>query len=205
MLPAAAAALTEPLGNGAHVVRLTQHLKPSRVLVIGAGPIGLMCQQAIQAMLAAEVVVTDLSDARLDVARRLGAWEVIPANRGDAVARVLELTTGEGVDLVVDAVGAEITKRQALTALRPGGTAVWIGLHQNQISLESYEITLGERQVLGVYAAPPEDMRTALELMVSGKVDVSSWVKMTSLEDGGEVFRALLDNTESVIKAVLIP
>src|SRR5690606_27401241 len=54
-------------------------------------------------------------------------------------------TSGEGADVVIDAVGASATKRQSLELLRPGGAAVWIGLHGNEMSLDTYGITLPEK------------------------------------------------------------
>src|SRR5690606_14551825 len=105
-LPAEAAALAEPLANGVHVVNLTRHLPAATVLVLGAGPIGLFCQQALQVMRGSRVFVADLSNERLAAAKKLGAAGVINAREQD-VARILaDATDGEGADLIVDAVGS---------------------------------------------------------------------------------------------------
>ncbi|HYR57896.1 MAG TPA: alcohol dehydrogenase catalytic domain-containing protein, partial [Chthoniobacteraceae bacterium] len=130
-LPAEAACLAEPLGNGVHIVNLTRHLASRSVLVIGGGPIGLMTQQAFQAISGATVFVSDPVPARRDAATKLGAKRVIDPASEDVVKIARELTEGEGVDLVVDAVGGAATKQQSLAAARPGGAAVWIGLHEN--------------------------------------------------------------------------
>ena len=119
-LPAAAACLAEPLANGVHVVGLTGHLPADRVLVIGAGPIGLMCQQALQVLRGSKVIVTDLVDERLAAASAVGADQVINAGRDDVAEAIRDFTDGEGMDLVVDAVGSAITKKQSVEACRPG-------------------------------------------------------------------------------------
>lgn len=204
-LPAEAAALAEPLANGVHVVNLTRHLPAATVLVVGAGPIGLFCQQALQVMRGSRVFVADLSNERLAEAQKLGAAGVINPREQD-VARILaDATDGEGADLTVDAVGSAITKKTSLDALRPGGASVWIGLFENTVTINSYGITLPEKQVFGTYAAKIEDLRTALNLMSSGKVDAQSWVKKFPLSQGVEAFQRMLAAKGNDIKAVVCP
>lgn len=204
-VPAVLACLAEPFANGIHMVNLTRHLKPRTVLVMGAGPIGLMVQQAFRTMLGAEVVVADLSAERVAAAQRLGAHLVFNPREQDPVAVGQELTEGEGFDLVIDAVGAAITKRQSLEAVRAGGAAVWIGLHEDEITLSSYGITLPERQVFGTYAATIEELRTAVELMEAGKVQTEDWVSVFPMSDAAEAFERMAAAKGADIKAVILP
>jgi threonine dehydrogenase-like Zn-dependent dehydrogenase len=204
-LPAAAAALAEPLANGLHVVNLTRHLPAANALVIGAGPIGLFCQQALQVQRGARVFVADLSPERLAVAKKLGAARVINPREEDVAKVVAAETGGEGADLTVDAVGSAITKKTSLDALRPGGATVWIGLHENTVTLDTYGITLPEKQVLGTYAAKLEELQVALELMATGKVDALSWVHSYPLADGVAAFHRMLAAKGADIKGVLCP
>jgi L-iditol 2-dehydrogenase len=204
-LPAEAAALAEPLGNGIHMARLVEHLRPQTALVIGAGPIGLFAQQALQALLGCRVWVTDLSPERLAVAERVGATTFRAGRDVDLAAVLRDATEGEGADVVIDAVGAEATKRQSLSAARPGGAAVWIGLHQNAVQIDSYDVTLAERQVFGTYATNNRDIAEALDLMASGRVDATSWTTPFPLESGVEAFHRMLRAEGDDIKAVVIP
>jgi L-iditol 2-dehydrogenase len=199
-----AACLTEPLANGVHIVGLTRHLDASRVLVLGAGPIGLMAQQAFQALTGAEVLVADVCSERLEVARRLGAARVLNPRETDLEGAVAELTASEGLPLVVDAVGMEATNRQGLALLRPGGTLVMIGLHQNGTPFQSYDIILGEKKITGSYAATQQDMTVALDLIAAGRVDVTSWVNYYPLSDGEAAFRGMLSPGNTQIKSVII-
>ena len=204
-LSAPAAALAEPLGNGVHIVNLTRHLPLRTALVIGAGPIGLMCQQALQAMRGVSTMVSDLSTGRLAVAKKLGATRVVSSKNEDVAAAALAWTDGEGVDLVVDAAGSAATKRLSLAALRPGGAAVWIGLHGNTMEFDSYGVTLPEKQIFGTYAAKMEELAEALELMRSGRVDVTSWTETVPLEHAVPAFQRMLAPSDSDLKAVFIP
>ncbi|MCF7761356.1 MAG: zinc-binding dehydrogenase, partial [Cephaloticoccus sp.] len=107
--------------------------------------------------------------------------------------------------LSVDAVGAGVTKRTSLDAIRPGGATVWIGLHENAMTFDSYGITLPEKQVLGTYAASIDELRQALELMSAGKVDALSWVQRFPLADGVTAFQRMLAARGTDIKAVVCP
>jgi L-iditol 2-dehydrogenase len=206
VLPASAACLAEPLGNGVHVVNLVRSLNPRNVAVIGAGPIGLLVLQAFKALTGADVVSADLSPQRLEVAKRVGALRVVNAREEDIAAVGRELTDGEGFDVVVDAVGGSFTKKQSVQAARPGGAAVWIGLHENNMDgLATYDITLPEKRVFGSYAATQADMQTALDLMASGKIESASWVDSYSLDRGVEAFNRMLAGVGHDIKGVVQP
>ncbi|MCX6955130.1 MAG: alcohol dehydrogenase catalytic domain-containing protein [Verrucomicrobia bacterium] len=204
-LTAEEACLAEPLGNGVHVARLTAHLRAEVVVIVGAGPIGLFCQQALQVLRGARTIVADLSDDRLAVAKRLGAMRVVNPRTGDLEAIVREETGGEGADLAVDAVGGAATKRSALEVVRPGGAAVWIGLHENPLTLDSFGVTLPEKQIFGSYAARLDDLRLALDWMSTGRVDARTWTTRFALADGTTAFDRALAARGTDLKCILTP
>ena len=82
---------------------------------------------------------------------------------------------------------------------------MWIGLHENTVTVDSYNITLPEKQVLGTYAAKIEELAHALELMASGKVDALTWVQRFPLEAGVTAFNRMLAAKGADIKAVICP
>jgi L-iditol 2-dehydrogenase len=200
-----AAAMAEPLANGIHVVGLARRLTPALVVVIGAGPLGLLCLQAFRKLSAADVIVVDRVPARLEAARRLGAREVIHTGEEDLRAKIDTLTDGEGADVVVDAAGSAWTKAHAVKATRPGGMAVFLGLHENAIPLDTFDVTLGERTIQGSYAASLEELELAVDLLARGRVDGASWTQTFPLEQGVEAFQRMLAPGADDIKAVLLP
>ena len=204
-LPAEAAALAEPLANGVHMVNLSRAWAAENVVVIGAGPIGLLAMQAFVQMRGARVLAADLSDERLEAATRCGAAEIVNPRTDDLVVRVLAATDGEGADIVIDAVGAAITKKQSIAATRPGGAAIWIGLHENEMTLDSYGVTLPQKSILGSYSASQEEMKTAIDLLASGKIDATSWTHIFPLSDGVEAVDRMMKAQGDDIKAVLTP
>ena len=204
-LSATAASLAEPCANGVHMARLAAHRPPETLLVIGAGPIGLFAQQAFQAIHNSRVFVADVSRGRLAIAEKLGAAQTFPVPDVDIVQAAHDLTGCEGVDMVIDAAGRESTKRQSIAALRPGGAAIWIGIHDNQVTINSFDVTLQEKAVWGTYAATLRDVRESLDLMAAGKIDGDSWVQPFPLADGDKAFYQMLHPGETDIKAVLVP
>ncbi|ANH81226.1 hypothetical protein A8C56_09735 [Niabella ginsenosidivorans] len=204
MVPFHAACLAEPLANGVHLVKLSKHIPVNNMLIIGAGPIGLMALQAFRSMRQVHVFVADLLEDRLSIAQKLGASGVINPSRQELVATLSEMSGGASIDLVVDAVGSAQTNQYGLKVLKPGGVLLMIGLHQNSKSLESYDLVLAEKQAVGSYAATQEDMRDAVSLIASGKVDMTSWINYYNLENGITAFYDMMEAKGSHIKSVLV-
>jgi L-iditol 2-dehydrogenase len=197
------ACMAEPLANGIHLVKLTQHLSIKNVLVIGAGPIGLVAQQAFQALRNANTIVSDIRTERLEVAKKLGAVGVINPLNSNVNEEIENYTNGEPIDLVVDAVGNSETNKLGLSIVRPGGVLLIIGLHKNSNALYSYDIVLSEKSVMGSYAATQNDIEDAVALIASNEVDVSSWVNYYNLEDGKAAFYDMIQAKGSHIKSVI--
>ena len=198
-------AMVEPLGNGIHVVDLAKGNSLETVLVCGAGTIGLMCFLAARAAGAQRVALSDTNDGRLQVARDLGADLTVNVRNQDLQQAVLDWTDGTGVELAVDAVGAESTRQDVIEAVRPGGDAVWIGLHHDELTLSSFGVVLPEKRVIGSYAAAEKDIRRGIQLFSEGKVPIDSWTQLFPLEEGAEVFLDMVHQRRPIIKAVLQP
>ncbi len=200
------ASLAEPLGNAVHALALTQQRFPETLVIFGAGTIGLFVLQVARAGGALRTLVVDVSDARLGVAKGLGATQVVNAKRADAVAAIREASRGRGADVVVDAVGATDTRRQAIAAVRPGGEVVWLGLHDDPTDLSGFDVVLREKHISGSFAVTAHDLRTTLNLFAAGRVTLDPWVRTFPLVDGDRVFRQLVtDPPQDYIKAVLLP
>lgn len=139
-------ALVEPCAVGFHAVRRAELKSGETVVVLGCGMIGLgVILGALR--LGAKVIAVDLSDAKLDVAKKLGAHEVINAST-DVKARVAELT-GEGPDVVVEAVGAEATFLQAIYLVATAGRVVYIGYAKAPIAYETKFFITKELDIRG--------------------------------------------------------
>jgi threonine dehydrogenase-like Zn-dependent dehydrogenase len=199
-------ALVEPLANGVHVWSRLQQRFPETVVVIGCGAIGLLALQVARAGGALRLVAVDTSDARLEMAHAVGAEPLFNPSRDAVAAEIRAFTRGRGADVAIDAVGAGVTRRLAVDAVRPGGEIVWIGTHGDATELSGRDVVLGERTILGSYAVTETDLRTAIALLAHGRVDIEPWVRPFPLDEGARVFRQLLTAPPAdYAKAVLLP
>jgi alcohol dehydrogenase len=132
---------------------LNSSVKPGDTLaIVGAGPVGLAALLTAQFYSPARIISVDLDDNRLAVARKFGATDTVNASSGDAVARVLALTGGSGVDCAIEAVGVPATFAIAEGVITAGGTVAVLGVHGVKVDfhlerLWCHNITLRTRLV----------------------------------------------------------
>ena len=125
-IPTEIGAIMDPMGNAVHTV-LEAEVPGSTVLVLGCGPIGCFAIGVARAAGASLVIASDLNPMRLELARAMGAQVTLNPKQDDVVARVRELTGGEGVDLVCEMSGHPSGHAQALAAARMGGRVNLLG------------------------------------------------------------------------------
>jgi alcohol dehydrogenase len=105
------------------------------VAVVGAGPIGLATIMTAKLFTPGHIVAIDLADSRLEKALEFGADSTINNSREDAVARIMEMTEGMGVDVAVEAVGVPETFELCTALVRPGGHVANVGVHGHSVTL----------------------------------------------------------------------
>ena len=201
------AAITEPLACVLHGVEEANVKLGDTVAIIGAGPIGLLHLLTVKKMGAEKVVVIDLVDERLSVAKELGADETINAGKENAVEKVQQLTGGYGADIVIEAIGSPVTWEQALRLARKGGTVLEFGgcPPGTEIKLNTEMLHYGELTVLGAFHTTPLHFRKALNLISSRTVDVRPLVtKRMRLEDIKQAFE-ILSTSKNEIKIAIAP
>ncbi|MDQ7844489.1 MAG: L-threonine 3-dehydrogenase [Armatimonadota bacterium] len=134
-MPAEIAALQENFGNAVHTA-FQVDLRARKVLVTGCGPVGVMAIAVAKAIGARAVYATDVSPYRLDLARTMGADAVCNPTESNVVQTVLDLTEGEGVDVLLEMSGAPSALREGLELLKPGGEAALLGLPGRPVELD---------------------------------------------------------------------
>ncbi|MDX1999505.1 MAG: zinc-dependent alcohol dehydrogenase family protein [Thermoanaerobaculia bacterium] len=129
--------LSDILPTGFECGVLKGQVKPGDTLaIVGAGPIGLAVLMTAQFYAPSEVIVIDLDDHRLEVARDFGATRTINSGSGDAALQVLAATGGKGVDVAVEAVGLPATFELCQDILAPGGHLANVGVHGRAVELK---------------------------------------------------------------------
>ncbi len=192
-------ALTEPLANGVHGVRLgLDGFHVETAAVIGAGTIGLVTLQAALLSEIPCVAVIEPQDARRERAGSLGAHSVHSSGE-DARAAVDEL----GFDLVIDAAGAQVTRTMAVDLVRPGGRVVCIGLAADETALSFHTIVREQITIIGSYAYAMADFEQSLEWLASGRASLGELSPVQPLEDGPEMFARLVEGPPDQVKVFL--
>jgi L-iditol 2-dehydrogenase len=192
-----AAALCEPLSVGIWSNQKAGTGPGSRVLIAGAGPVGVLAAQVARAFGAAEIIMTDLAPRRREAARRYGAGRVIDPAAED-VARL-----GLEVDAFIDASGAPAAVRAGIMAVRPAGRIVLVGMGADEVPLPVARIQQRELVLTGVFRYA-NTWPLAIHLAATGQASLDSMV--TSHHGLDQVEEALAAATDpQTVKALVHP
>ncbi len=173
-MPERVAVLKENFGNAVHV-GYSVDIADRDVLITGSGPAGLMTLIVVRARGARRVFSSDVSPSRLDFARQLGADAVINPFQENQVEKVMDLTEGKGVDVLLEISGAASAIRDGLQLVKPAGCAVAFGLPKEAIQLDLAELVIFKGlTVKGVVGRRLWDTWEKMErLLNDGRVDLS--------------------------------
>lgn len=172
-LPPEYGACLDSLGNAVHAVS-KGNVSGKSVLITGCGPIGLFSIAVANALGATRVYASDVSEYRLDLARKAGCTLAFKADEVDVRQRILEETQGRGVDVVLEMSGSPLALNSAFEALGRGGTMVLLGIPKSTVELDiTNHIIFKEAKVIGVNGR--EIFKTwflMLELLESGRLKI---------------------------------
>lgn len=192
-LPDNSAVLAEPLATAIHAVRRAGQLRGCRVLVLGAGPIGLLVLLAARRAGAELVAVTDPLPSKRQRAVRLGADSAIPADAPDLPIRANAALSGPA-DLVFDCVAREETMAQAVESVDRGGTVLVVGVPEGPVPVRLDLVQDRELTVLGNLMYVGEDVREALDMLRAGQVPVDDIITASfPLDRAADAFAASHD------------
>lgn len=192
-LTAEQAAFVEPLSCVVYGLRRLRLAPAARVLIAGAGPMGLLMLQTIRRSGAAEVVVTDLRASRLALARELGAEHVVAAG-GDAAQQLKDLAP-YGFDAAIDVTGVPGVVQGLVPSVTDGGSLLIFGVSPEQatVSVRPYEVFQRDLTILGSFAVA-YTFEDAITLLQSGAVRVDRLVShrlpLSGYEEGLSAARA---------------
>ncbi len=199
------AALVEPIAVAIHAVRRLSVQPHERVLVIGAGVIGLLVIQVLQSFGCKEIWVADIDGSRLELARRLGARYTLDATPPNWWEEILARTAGKGLDHAIDAVGAISTVSAAVHSVRKGGSVALIGNLRPEVPLPLQRVVTREMTLLGCCASAGE-YTMGLKMIAERQIDPTPLISaVVSLERAPEYFRRLTQKDPNLIKVVVKP
>jgi len=197
------AALAEPAAVALHAVILAEQtlkkpLAESKVLVQGAGAIGLLCGLILSKdKNCKNIVLSDPNKKRLDeCSKYLDAKFVNPTDKS--------IKENE-FDLVMDSVGLEVSRQQAIHVVAPGGSIVHIGLTQPSGTFNFRKLTIQEITLIGTYCYTNNDFKNTLNLLTNKTLGSLEWIEYRELKKGAEAFNEIHNGTCVAPKIILIP
>ena len=173
--------LVEPLAVAVHSIRLAEVKPGHRVVVFGAGPVGILCAAAARQFGAVEVVSVDMNAARLEFVKSFAATDTFtPDTTADgatnAAAIVERFRFDRGADVVIEASGAEPCVQMGIHVLAPGGTYVQTGCGKPNVTVPLTKLGEKEAVVKGCFRYGAGDFELAIGFLRDGKIDVKKLI-----------------------------
>jgi alcohol dehydrogenase len=184
--------LSDILPTGFECGVLNGKVKPGdTIAIVGAGPVGMAALLTSQFYTPAEIIVIDMDENRLAVARTFGATQIINSTDGKAVEKVMKLTNNKGVDVAIEAVGLSTTFEMCEAIVDPGGHIANIGVHGKSVTLHletlwSKNITITTRLVDTV--TTPMLFKTVLAKKIDPKKLITHRFKLDQIIEAYETF-----------------
>jgi alcohol dehydrogenase len=197
--------LSDILPTGFECGVLNGKVQPgSAVAIVGSGPIGLAALLTAQFYSPSEIIMVDIDDNRLEVAKRFGATAVVNSSDGTAVEAIMQLTNQRGVDTAIEAVGIPATFELCAKIISPGGVIANVGVHGRKVDLHlenlwDRNITITTRLV------DTESTPMLLRLVQSNKIDakllITHHFNLDQILDAYEAFEKA--STTNALKVII--
>jgi threonine 3-dehydrogenase len=185
-------AILDPFGNAVHTA-LSFDLVGEDVLVTGAGPIGIMGALVAKKVGARKVVITDLSDYRIELARQMGLENVVKAGAEDLRAVMARLGMTEGFDVGLEMSGAAPAMRDMIETMNNGGKIALLGIAPTEFAVDWNRIIFKMLQIKGIYGREMFETWYKMIALIQSGLDLSGLIthrlKIDEYEEG---FRAMI-------------
>jgi 2-desacetyl-2-hydroxyethyl bacteriochlorophyllide A dehydrogenase len=193
-------ALVEPLTIGFHAVDRGRVIESDSVLVFGCGAIGLGAIAGAAAR-GARVIAVDIDDAKLQLAKKCGAKEIINSQKNSLHDELQKLTNGDGPEVVIEAVGLPQTFRAAVEEICFAGRVVYIGYAKKPVEYETKFFVQKELDILGSRNATPDDFKSVIRFLEGGKFPVNEVITKTfPFSEAGKAMQSWSDNPAAFTK-----
>ena len=190
-------AFIEPLAVGVHAVRRSGYKPGDRVVVFGAGPIGLCVAACLKYFGASQVMVIEANEYRLGVAAKLG-FTTIDAGKENVAARVKELTKGSNADFAFDCAAHPSVQANLMEVLRVQGTAVVVGSYKKPPEVDLLKVEFKELTMIGIRVYERRDFEIAISILESGFIDFNLLLTDHTPDSAPQVFQDLLKGTNAI-------
>ena len=197
------AALAEPSAVALHAVLLAEQnlkkpLSECKILIQGAGAIGLLCGLVLnKEKKTTNIIMSDPNKKRLDVCSKYLKANFVSPNDKSIKAN--------NFDLILESVGLEATRHQAIKSIAPGGTILHIGLTQPSGTFDFKKLTIQEVTLVGTYCYTNNDFQKTLEILKEKRLGDLGWIEFRDLKKGSEAFQEIHNGSCVAPKIILTP
>jgi len=207
-------AMTDPACVALHGIKRAGGIGPGQsIVILGAGPIGMLACQWVKAMGAGKVIATDIIEDKLKIARELGVDVCINAKRQDVVEKVMEETKGKGADVVMETAGSVATQRQSFLIAGKRAKIIHIGRSYSDVLLPDKVFTRIFRKELEVYGAVnsnfsplDNEWKTTVQFIASKVIKTKPLIShRIKLEDIAETFKKMYEGKMIYNKIIFSP
>lgn len=197
-------AMIEPLAVTVHAAKRFPELKGAKVVVFGCGPIGILLIQSLKALGAAQILATDISDKRLELAKSLGADYTVNTAKEDYTEALLKAYGPDKADVAYECAGSDITMDQAIQNARKGSTIILVAVFGKRASVDLAKLNDSELDLNTSMMYRHEDYLDAIRFVREGKVQLKPLMTgRFPFTDFLKAYEYIDANRESTMKVII--
>ena len=197
-------AMIEPLAVTVHAAKRFPEVKGAKAVVLGCGPIGILLVQSLKALGAAQVLATDISDARLELAKALGADFAVNTRSEDYASALLEAFGPDKADVIYECAGTDITMEQAIQNARKGSTIILVAVFGKRASVDLAKLNDSELDLNTSMMYRHEDYVDAIRFVQEGKIQLRPLqTAHFPFADYLKAYQFIDDNREKTMKVLI--
>lgn len=201
-----AGALVEPFSSTVRAVAQGHAGPQDRVAIVGAGPIGLMALMAAHIQGVGTLVAIEVAERRIEAARKCGVDYVIDPSREDAEKRALEITDGQGFDVVIECAGLPTTAQMAGRLTRTRGRLIVMGVFEKPAPVDLTDLVFREKTIMGSmsgFGLYPETIDMMTDSRFRSDLLITDRITLDELVTKG--YRGLLNEKDKHVKVLVCP
>lgn len=197
-------AMIEPLAVTVHAAKRFSELEGAKVAILGAGPIGILLAQAVKGLGAESVLITDISDKRLEIARSVGADYAVNTMKADFGDAMVEAFGPDKADVIYECAGNDITMGQAIKYARKGSKIILVAVFGKMATVDLAVLNDHELDLDTTMMYRHEDYVDAIRLVSEGKIQLKPLMsKHFAFKDYADAYEYIDNNRETTMKVLI--